>query len=86
MSDFHPESWNPSWSLSTVLTGLCSFMVESTATTGAVETTTEEKLRLAAASLSWNKAQEEFMDTFPDVCQQLLPIARVVSHCEATRT
>ena len=67
MSDYHPESWNPSWSLSTVLTGLCSFMVDSTPTTGAVETTTEEKLRLAGASLAWNKAQEEFVATFPDV-------------------
>lgn len=23
MSDFHPESWNPMWSVSTILTGLC---------------------------------------------------------------
>lgn len=28
MSDFHPESWNPMWSISTILTGLYSFMVE----------------------------------------------------------
>lgn len=59
MSDFHPESWNPSWSLSTILTGVMSFMVEDTPTTGAVETTTEEKLSLALSSLAWNKAQEE---------------------------
>ncbi len=67
MSDYHPESWNPSWSLATVLTGLLSFMVESTPTTGAIETTTSEKLRLAAASLAWNKAQEEFNEHFPDI-------------------
>jgi ubiquitin-conjugating enzyme E2 J2 len=47
MSDFHPESWNPSWSLSTVLTGLLSFMVESTPTTGAVESTEADKLAFA---------------------------------------
>ena len=36
MSDFHPESWNPLWSVSTILTGLLSFMVETQHTTGAV--------------------------------------------------
>lgn len=28
MSDYHPESWNPSWSVETVLLGLQSFMYE----------------------------------------------------------
>lgn len=27
MSDFHPESWNPLWSVGSILTGLLSFMV-----------------------------------------------------------
>ncbi|GMF18013.1 unnamed protein product [Phytophthora lilii] len=27
MSDFHPETWNPLWSVSSILTGLYSFMV-----------------------------------------------------------
>ena len=27
MSDFHPESWNPLWSVSSILRGLYSFMV-----------------------------------------------------------
>ena len=31
MSDFHPESWNPMWSVSTILLGLQSFMVRSLA-------------------------------------------------------
>ena len=35
MSDFHPESWNPMWSVSTILTGLLSFMGETQHTTGA---------------------------------------------------
>jgi ubiquitin-protein ligase len=26
MSDYHPESWNPSWSIETLLVGLQSFM------------------------------------------------------------
>ena len=27
MSDYHPDTWNPAWSVSTILTGLLSFMV-----------------------------------------------------------
>lgn len=29
ISDFHPDTWNPAWSVSTILTGLLSFMVSS---------------------------------------------------------
>ena len=32
ISDFHPDTWNPSWSVSTILTGLLSFMVSGAAT------------------------------------------------------
>jgi len=28
MSDYHPESWNPSWSIATIIIGLQSFMIE----------------------------------------------------------
>lgn len=27
ISDYHPETWNPAWNVSTILTGLLSFMV-----------------------------------------------------------
>ena len=54
MSDFHPESWCPGWSVSTVLVGLLSFMLEDKPTTGAVETSVEEKRRLASCSEEWN--------------------------------
>ena len=37
ISDFHPESWVPTWSISTILTGVLSFMVEDELTTGAVQ-------------------------------------------------
>ena len=37
ISDFHPDTWNPAWSVSTILTGLLSFMLESTPTSGSTE-------------------------------------------------
>ena len=30
MSDFHPETWNPGWSVATVAKGLLSFMARRT--------------------------------------------------------
>ncbi|KAL0025136.1 hypothetical protein WJX77_002298 [Trebouxia sp. C0004] len=54
MSDFHPESWNPMWTVSSILTGLLSFMLEDQITTGSLQSTNEEKQELAAASLDYN--------------------------------
>ncbi|XP_052175540.1 ubiquitin-conjugating enzyme E2 34-like isoform X2 [Diospyros lotus] len=45
MSDFHPESWNPMWSVASILTGLLSFMMDNSPTTGSVTTTVAEKQR-----------------------------------------
>ncbi|XP_035163167.1 ubiquitin-conjugating enzyme E2 J2 isoform X4 [Callithrix jacchus] len=38
ITDFHPDTWNPAWSVSTILTGLLSFMVEKGPTLGSIET------------------------------------------------
>ncbi len=38
MSDYHPETWNPSWRIETILLGLVSFMLDETdpATAGGI--------------------------------------------------
>ncbi|XP_050233674.1 ubiquitin-conjugating enzyme E2 34-like [Mercurialis annua] len=66
MSDFHPETWNPMWSVSSILTGLLSFMVDNSPTTGSVNTTAAEKLRLAKASLAFNCKNPTFKKLFPE--------------------
>lgn len=66
MSDFHPESWNPMWSVSTILTGLYSFMIESNPTLGSMETTLEQKHKLAAQSLEYNCRDKTFCKLFPE--------------------
>ena len=50
MSDFHPESWNPMWSISTILMGLYSFMMDNKPTTGSIETSIAMKRKQAEHS------------------------------------
>jgi ubiquitin-conjugating enzyme E2 J2 len=69
MSDFHPESWNPMWSVSTIITGLISFMVESGTTLGSIESTTLKKKQLARQSLADNVKDATFCKLFPELVQ-----------------
>mmetsp|Transcript_49079 Transcript_49079/g.147804 ORF Transcript_49079/g.147804 Transcript_49079/m.147804 type:complete len:230 (-) Transcript_49079:225-914(-) len=66
MSDFHPESWNPMWSVSTILTGLYSFMVETAPTLGSIDTSDAQKRKLARQSLDFNVRDSNFCTLFPD--------------------
>ncbi|GJP37664.1 hypothetical protein CLOM_g22101 [Closterium sp. NIES-68] len=67
ISDFHPESWNPAWSVSMVMIGLLSFMVENTQTTGSLETSDDEKRAFARASLSVIQSNPQFSAMFPEL-------------------
>ena len=67
MSDFHPESWVPAWSVATILTGVLSFFLENENTTGAVVTTLEQKRQLCAASAAWNAKDPTFKKLFPEL-------------------
>ena len=70
MTSFHPESWNPMWSVSSILAGLQSFFYESTSTTGSVTTSRAEKRRLAAASMAFNVKNASFRRVFPDLVEE----------------
>lgn len=70
MTDFHPEKWEPCWSVSTILTGLLSFMLEEEPTTGAITTTLEQKHDLAAASLHFNCSNLQFRRSFPALVEE----------------
>ena len=67
MSDFHPESWNPMWSVSTILTGLYSFMLEDAPTLGSVDATLTQRKELATRSLAFNAKDETFRTLFPEL-------------------
>ncbi|BFZ23441.1 hypothetical protein BsWGS_26480 [Bradybaena similaris] len=71
ISDFHPDTWNPAWSVSTILTGLLSFMLEKSPTLGSIETSLYTKRQLAAQSLTFNLSNKTFSELFPDVAEKI---------------
>ncbi|CAE6521039.1 unnamed protein product [Rhizoctonia solani] len=72
MSDFHPGTWNPAWSVATICTGLLSFMLSDEMTTGSVTSTDTEKRDFAIRSHEWNRKQKRFRDAFPDYCGEVM--------------
>lgn len=66
MTDFHPESWNPMWSVGTILTGLMSFMSDTQPTSGSINSSTADKKKFAAESLAFNLKSPAFRKLFPD--------------------
>lgn len=54
ISDFHPKSFNPAWSVSTILLGVMSFMTSEEMTTGSVSATDAERKALASRTRWWN--------------------------------
>lgn len=64
MSDYHPETWNPAWSASTVVIGLLSFMLTDEITVGGIVTPDEEKIRLAKASRLFNSKNKIAQELF----------------------
>ncbi|XP_055603571.1 ubiquitin-conjugating enzyme E2 J2 [Uranotaenia lowii] len=81
ISDFHPDTWNPAWSVATILTGLLSFMLETTPTLGSCESTTYEKRKYARQSLEFNMKNEVFCELFPEVCEEINErLAKIEEH------
>jgi ubiquitin-conjugating enzyme E2 J2 len=68
MSDFHPGSWNPAWSVATILTGLLSFMLSDEMTTGSMTSSDTHKRAFATRSHAWNLTNQRFKDAFPEYC------------------
>lgn len=71
ISDFHPDTWNPGWSVSTILTGLLSFMLEKSVTLGSIETTDVQKRIYASQSGRTNLKDKKFRELFPGLCEEI---------------
>lgn len=69
MSDYHPETWNPSWGVRTILLGLYSFMLDddfSEGTIGSIRTPDTYRKNLAIKSLDFNKSNTSFMELYKE--------------------
>lgn len=55
MSDFHPESWNPLWSVATIIQGIQSFMASDELTTGGMKASDMDRKKFAAVSMVYNQ-------------------------------
>ncbi|SMN20607.1 similar to Saccharomyces cerevisiae YER100W UBC6 Ubiquitin-conjugating enzyme involved in ER-associated protein degradation [Maudiozyma saulgeensis] len=75
MSDYHPDLWNPSWSVATILTGLLSFMTGEEGTTGSISTTELQKKVLARRSIEYNThSNRRFKTVFPELVEENLKV------------
>ena len=68
MSDFHPELWNPVWSVRTILVGMLSFMNSDEQTTGGIIASDFDRRNAARASLEAIRNDEIVKELFPDIC------------------
>lgn len=87
ITDFHPDTWNPAWSVSTILTGLLSFMVEKGPTLGSIETSEFTKRQLASQSLAFNLKDKVFCELFPAIAEEIRQKQRLqeeLSSCTQT--
>jgi hypothetical protein len=69
MSDYHPETWNPSWRVETILLGLISFMLDESdpTTAGGINESRYQRRIDAKLSFFRNLRNREFRSLFPDL-------------------
>lgn len=68
MSDYHPETWNPSWGVETILIGLYSFMMEDECEgmIGSINDTNENRITFAKSSLDFNRSSKIFNELYDE--------------------
>jgi ubiquitin-conjugating enzyme E2 J2 len=57
ISDFHPETWSPLWTVGTILTGIVSFMNSDEMTTGGLAGSSSELQRKKWQQIQGNGSQ-----------------------------
>ncbi|XP_065578383.1 ubiquitin-conjugating enzyme E2 J2-like [Artemia franciscana] len=73
MSAHHPEEWDPSWTVSTLLEGFLSFILEenSSPSMGSQRTSAYEKQKLAVVSLDFNLKNNIVKELFPEIFDKM---------------
>lgn len=74
ISDYHPETWTPSWNVGTILTGIVSFMNCSETSVGTLNYSSQEKRDLANQSREYNLRDPQFIELFGKNFEELFNI------------
>jgi hypothetical protein len=82
MSDFHPELWNPAWTVRTILVGMLSFMNTEELTTGGIRASEATRIQYARDSLTLISKDEIVQEIFPDIIT--LATSRLVEEAQRT--
>lgn len=64
ISDFHPELWCASWTVSTILTGIISFFNSEETTVGSLSDSVEMRRQFASQSIAFNIKDRVFVELF----------------------
>ena len=64
ISDFHPETWSPLWTVGSILTGIVSFMNSDELTTGGLAASSAERKSLAMTSTAYNAKDKIYIEVF----------------------
>ena len=64
MSDYHPETWSPMWSITTILVGFISFMNSEENSTGTTRSDRKSRASLARKSMNANMKNSKFCSLF----------------------
>ncbi|KAA6398007.1 MAG: putative ubiquitin-conjugating enzyme e2 j2 [Streblomastix strix] len=63
-SNLHPEQWSTSWSCSSILLGIQSFMCQEEAGIGYIKSSSKERKKLALESITFNKKDPTYQKYF----------------------
>jgi ubiquitin-conjugating enzyme E2 J2 len=66
MSNFHPETWSPVWSISSIVLAIQSFMYDTEQGVGTTAGTAAEKQKQASESFDFNQKSPKFQKLFQD--------------------
>ena len=83
MSDFHPETWNPLWSVSSVITGLYTFWLDTAPTVGSTTATLAQKRAMARDSWAFNARDPLIRKMFPELLESPDPLPELPVASEA---
>ncbi|CAG2170703.1 unnamed protein product [Oppiella nova] len=72
MSEFHPESWSPLWTVGSVLNGLLSFMLSADRAMGTCVSSDAEKRDFAQKSWKFNLKNKIFCKLFPELAAEAM--------------